>query len=127
MAGNARKAAWTYERKKQHSQPGTACQPAGMSVLLHGVLQQPETPHLFSQSTPETLTGLGHWLTGMLVVREFHGSAYGLTLMCAFVAVYGKQRSSTVRITALVCGTVPFMMSMLTVLCPAMATARAGH
>ena len=52
----------------------------------------------------------------MLVVHKYRDSAYGLTLMWAFVAVYGKQRSSAVRITGLVCVAVSFMMSLLTVL-----------
>ena len=53
---------------------------------------------------------------GMVVVHKYRDSAYGLTLMWAFVAVYGKQLSNAVRITALVCVAVSFMMSLLTVL-----------
>lgn len=50
------------------------------------------------------------------MVHKYRDSAYGLTLMWAFVAVYGKQRTSSVRITALICVAVSFMMSLLTVL-----------
>lgn len=55
---------------------------------------------------------------GVLIVHRYRDSAYGLTLVWSFVAVYGKQRagSGAVRITALVCVAVSFMASLLTVL-----------
>ena len=49
------------------------------------------------------------------MVHKYRDSAYGLTLVWAFVAVYGKQRGA-VRITALVCVAVSFMMSLLSIL-----------
>ena len=53
---------------------------------------------------------------GVLVVHKYRDSAYGLTLVWAFVAVYDKQQSGAVRITALVCVAVSFMMSFMTIL-----------
>ena len=53
---------------------------------------------------------------GVVIIHKYRDSAYGLTLMWAFVAVYGKQRSPSVRITALVCLAMSFMVSLLTVL-----------
>ncbi|KAK9812246.1 hypothetical protein WJX73_007119 [Symbiochloris irregularis] len=55
-------------------------------------------------------------MAGLVIVHKYRDSAYGLTLMWAFVAVYGNQRSPSVRITALVCLAVSFMVSLLTVL-----------
>ena len=49
-------------------------------------------------------------------MHRYRDSAYGLTLVWAFVAVYGKQQAGAIRVTALVCIAVSFMMSLLSIL-----------
>ena len=63
--------------------------------------------------------GASHWVcarAGAFVVHRYKDSAYGLTLIWAFVAVYGRQHSATMRIVALSCTAVTFMFSLASVL-----------
>ena len=50
------------------------------------------------------------------MVHRYKDSAYGLTLIWALVAVYGRQHSAPMRIVALSCTAVTFMFSLASVL-----------
>ena len=50
------------------------------------------------------------------MVHRYKDSAYGLTLIWAFVAIYGRQQATPIRVVALSCTAVTFMFSLASVL-----------
>ena len=53
---------------------------------------------------------------GVLVVHRHRDSAYGLTLVWANVALYGRQESAPIRMVALACTAAAFLISLVSVL-----------
>ena len=71
---------------------------------------------LHPASSSRTVISRLRWYAGVVVVHRHRDSAYGLTLVWANVALYGRQQATPIRATALACTAASFLIALVSVL-----------